>query len=121
MRGQRRPIWEDDGNCRGGNWKLKCSKGDARHVWKELLLAAIGEQFSEYMAEGDEVIGLSISIRERDDIIQIWNLDAHLNEKSRAIDRVKELLPDVTFTAIFYKEFQTHQAFEADKVASLKG
>lgn len=72
-------------------------------VWKELLLAAIGEQFSDCMLENDEVSGLSVSVRDREDVIQIWNLQSSLAEGSSIIARVKELLPDVNFAAIFYK------------------
>ena len=115
MREERRPVWEDEFNCNGGNWRLKCHKFDSVRVWKELLLAAIGEQFSDRLAEGDEISGLSISVRERDDIIQIWNTQALLQEEATVIDKVKELLPDINFPAIFYKAFQTHQAFEGDK------
>jgi hypothetical protein len=46
---------------------------------------------------------LSISVRERDDIIQIWNTQALLQEEATVIDKVKELLPDINFPAIFYK------------------
>jgi hypothetical protein len=45
---------------------------------------------------------LSISVRERDDIIQIWNTQALLQEEATVIDKVKELLPDINFPAIFY-------------------
>lgn len=115
MRNERRPVWEDVNNCHGGNWRLKCNKFYSPVVWKELLLAAIGEQLSNSMAEGDEVGGLSISIRERDDIIQIWNKQSGLHEQSTIIQKVKELLPNITFSAVFYKAFQTHQAFEGEK------
>ncbi|XP_064604965.1 eukaryotic translation initiation factor 4E type 3-like [Liolophura sinensis] len=112
MRHSRKPVWEEEYNCKGGNWRMKCHKFDTEHVWKELLLAAIGEQFSDCMAEGDEIGGLSVSIRDRDDIIQIWNSRADLESESTVLQKVKELLPRVTFPAQFYKAFQTHQAFE---------
>lgn len=52
------------------------------NVWQELLLAAIGEQFSKYMAEGDDVCGVSVRIRGFDNSIQIWNEDSELHSKS---------------------------------------
>ncbi len=55
------------------------------------------------MLLGDELSGLSISIRDRDDIIQIWNADSELAPASSVIEKVKEILPNVVFTAIFYK------------------
>ncbi|XP_048740340.1 eukaryotic translation initiation factor 4E type 3-like [Ostrea edulis] len=117
MRNERRPVWEDKANCFGGCWRLKCSKLDSPSVWKELLLAAIGEQLTDSMAEGDEVGGISISIRERDDLIEIWNARSDFHEQSTVVDKVKELLPEVNFSAIFYKAFSTHQAFESDKLS----
>lgn len=50
MRDRRRPIWEDPENENGGYWKLRCNKKHTEFVWKELLLAAIGEQFSDDVA-----------------------------------------------------------------------
>jgi hypothetical protein len=72
-------------------------------VWKELLLAAIGEQFSDYLGVGDDVCGLSVSPREKDDLIQIWNVQSRAVEESRVLEKVHMLMPDVRFNAEFYK------------------
>ena len=51
-------------------------------MWRELLLAAIGEQFLDDDDEGeedaDEVCGLSVSPRERDDLIQVIMILNHV-------------------------------------------
>ena len=71
MREERPPLWEDPHICNGGTWRMKCKKQDTPIVWKELLLASIGEQFEDSLAKGDDICGLSVSPRDRDDIIQV--------------------------------------------------
>lgn len=76
-------------------------------VWQEVLLAAIGDQFSGVVEEGDRVVGVSMSIRERDDILQIWNNDSSLADQAspQLTGKVTRLFtdPPVQFLAVFYK------------------
>ncbi|KAK1761028.1 translation initiation factor eIF 4e-like domain-containing protein [Echria macrotheca] len=64
-----RPIWEDEENKNGGKWIVRLRKGVADRYWEDLLLAIIGDQFSE---AGEEVCGAVLSVRNGEDIISIW-------------------------------------------------
>ena len=52
---------------------------------------------------GDDMSGLSISVREREDIIQVWNTRADLAEQATILEKIQSLVPHVTFPTIFYK------------------
>lgn len=69
----------------------------------ETLLAAIGEQLSDCVSRKDEVIGISVGRRDRDDIVQIWNRDARYAYESSIVEKIKDLVPQVKFCATFYK------------------
>jgi len=120
MREERQPLWEDPHICNGGTWRIKCRKQDTIRVWKELLLAAIGEQFEDDLRNGDDICGLSVSPRDRDDIIQIWNYDANLAASDTVLSKVHSLVPDVQFMAEFYKPHQTHAAYEGKRTVGLE-
>jgi hypothetical protein len=72
-------------------------------VWREALLAAIGEQFSDWVSRSDDVVGVSVGRREKDDIVQIWNLDYRYESEAIVCQKFRQLLPHVKFTATFYK------------------
>ncbi|GFT03109.1 eukaryotic translation initiation factor 4E type 3-B [Nephila pilipes] len=113
MRGERRPLWEDEENHKGGSWHFKTNKHDSPRAWKELLLAAIGEQFVDFLSKGDDVCGVSVTVRDKDDIVQIWNSDASVNNDIKS--KVYDLLPGVKFIAEFYRAHNTHRSYEGGK------
>jgi translation initiation factor 4E len=89
-------VWEDPLNITGGKWIIRLKKGVADRLWEDLILAIIGDQFDEPLPapaqirshsrnstgedsigeEGPEwpgICGCTISIRQSEDIISIWN------------------------------------------------
>ncbi|KAL8801537.1 MAG: hypothetical protein Q9182_004379 [Xanthomendoza sp. 2 TL-2023] len=51
-----RPVWEDPRNVEGGAWTFRVHKDVSGEFWKEMLLMAVGEQFSEALQKGMSVV-----------------------------------------------------------------
>ncbi len=66
------------------------------------MLALIGEQFESVISEGDDICGLTISIRQHDDIIRLWNTNA-LSKNQNLLNRAKEIVPNAELRSPFYK------------------
>jgi translation initiation factor 4E len=79
--GVRRAVWEDPLNINGGKWILRLRKGIADRLWEDLVCAVIGDQFDECRDEVDghadgewpEICGCTISVRQSEDVISLWN------------------------------------------------
>ena len=87
------------------------------NAWRELLLACIGEQFATVLAKGDDICGLTVSIRQYDNILQLWNRDAN-GHIDALFSKVKSILPGVELTKAFYKPHKQHTAFGGNAPAA---
>ncbi|KAJ2914657.1 hypothetical protein MD484_g5760, partial [Candolleomyces efflorescens] len=124
----RRPVWEDPLNITGGKWIIRLRKGVADRLWEDLVLAIIGDLFDEcrsspqaqpvgngqdggdgleHGAGGDElpeICGCTISVRQSEDIISLWNrveVDKQCREKIR--DTLRKVLNLPPSTIMEYK------------------
>lgn len=67
-----KPLWEDPANRDGGKWSFSSRQKGTSRQWMSLMLAAIGEQFTN----GDDICGIVLSIRPKGDVISVWNANS---------------------------------------------
>eukprot|EP00899_Mesostigma_viride_P022592 jgi/Mesvir1/3517/Mv11993-RA.1 len=77
------PKWEDPRCAQGGKWTAPVTRGGTskdllNQYWLNLLLAMIGEQFTD----GDEICGAVVSVRAKQDRLALWTKSAS-NETSQ--------------------------------------
>ena len=130
-----KPVWEAPRNVKGGCWTFRVGKSNSKEFWKEILCFAVGEAFTDVIqpgkldlcalfkfccninvAPGDDICGLSYSVRFNSVLITIWNRDGS-NEKSINGIRdvvLEKLSPELKpkDNAIFYKKHSEHAGFE---------
>lgn len=89
------PKWEDEQNKVGGAWKIilpsSMRKTDLNRMWTEALLMLVGGQDDETI--DNEIIGLYLNRRQREDRINLWTRNADNAEATIAIgQKLKENL-----------------------------
>ncbi|KAG7093951.1 hypothetical protein E1B28_007584 [Marasmius oreades] len=125
--GIRRPVWEDPLNITGGKWVIRLKKGVADRIWEDLVLAILGEQFDECRQPSDEVsddnavarnwedssdsgsdfpeiCGCTLSVRQSEDILSLWNrVENDVKVRERIRDTMRRVLNLPTSTIMEYK------------------
>ncbi|KAH9976065.1 translation initiation factor eIF 4e-like domain-containing protein [Russula compacta] len=105
--GIRRPVWEDPLNLPGGKWILRLRKGVADRIWEDLVLALIGDQFAgvapPHEDEWPEICGCTISVRQSEDILSIWNRIDEPKLRERIRDKIRIVLHLPPSTIMEYK------------------
>jgi hypothetical protein len=105
-----RPLWEDPENINGGEWIFRVDKKYAEDVWRELILAIIGEQYSDYLkVEGDDICGLSVSTRPVDYVFQLWHRVYDEKEKEILLERTKQILNEICNVQIKTPYYKIHR------------
>lgn len=69
------PKWEDPTCEHGGKWTAMIPKGNKQLLdqnWLNGVLACIGEQFDD----GDEICGIVVNVRPKQDRISVWTRTA---------------------------------------------
>ena len=61
-----------------------------------MLLAAIGQQFESDLAHGDDIAGLSVSPRDRDDLIQVGKLTRCIERSLSTQKKIYQLTMTIT-------------------------
>jgi len=80
------PTWEHPSHVGGGKWSAHLRKNLSSRLWEQLLLALIGDAFSE--VGNDEVTGITLSVKNGEDVLSIWNRHGSDGRKGLGIKRI---------------------------------
>ena len=65
-------------------------------------MATVGEQFATVVTNSDDIHGVTVSVRQHDNIVQLWNKDASA-DFNVLLTKMKQLLPNAEISKAFYK------------------
>lgn len=70
----------------GGKWSAHLRKHISPRLWEQVLLALIGDSFSDL--GDDEVTGVQLSVKGGEDVLSVWNRHGGDGRKGLGIKRV---------------------------------
>ena len=79
MRNDIFPCWEDPTNINGGCWTFKIDRRKLVETWYFLTMTLIGNTICNTPEDCKDINGLSVTIKEFNCIIKIWNKTAEKN------------------------------------------
>jgi translation initiation factor 4E len=91
----------------GGKWSAHLRKNVSARLWEQILLALIGDAFSD-IGE-DEVTGVTLNIKSGEDVLSIWNKHGTDGRKALGIKRaLKDVLGarEVTWEYTVFEEIR---------------
>ena len=97
---KKKSQWEDPECEHGGKWTVLVPKGPNSKatldtMWLNALLAAVGEQF----AEGDEVCGVVVNVRPKQDKVCLWTRTASDEAAQVSVGKQLKALLDLDSSA----------------------
>jgi len=103
-----KPMWEDEGNRKGGRWVVAFNKNHRQHLdqyWLEALLCLIGEAFDD---NGDDICGAVVDIRPKQDRISVWTADC--KNKDRVIAIGLKIQERLSLKGVSQLSYEAHEA-----------
>jgi len=80
MKGDVKPIWEDENNKNGGCFSFKIANKDVEKVWKEVYYRLIGESLTNEQCKYENINGITLSPKKKFCILKIWMKDCTLDD-----------------------------------------
>ena len=104
------PTWEHPSHSTGGKWSAHLRKNISPRLWEQLLLALIGDAFTD--VGDDEVTGITLSVKSGEDVLSVWNRHGNDGRKGLGIKRVlKEIVGmGITWEYTVFEEIKEKNA-----------
>jgi Eukaryotic initiation factor 4E len=108
-------------NTQGGKWILRLPKGLASRYWEEIIFALMGQQFGvlgNVKNETHEICGAVMSVRYNEDILGIWNRNAHPHNQIE-IDHIRTAIQKILqLPSNAHMEYKPHETALQDRLTT---